>query len=142
MSPLASIRTIWHTGIRVPLMQACPWQTLGSITIRSSISEESTLCRADGKFGNGAPLGLPPDLGTMRPAEQPAESGARESEPAVPAPAGQGAALRSRRPPTAPVEQQGNHKRLGKKGLAVDKSRLAPARISAYLHADGLHQQS
>src|SRR6266853_151558 len=35
VSPLANMRTTWWTGIRVPLTHACPWQTCGSIEIRS-----------------------------------------------------------------------------------------------------------
>jgi hypothetical protein len=36
VSPFASIRTIWWTGIRVPFTQAWPWQIAGSIEIRSN----------------------------------------------------------------------------------------------------------
>ena len=36
VSPLASICTIWCTGMRVPFTHACPWQMLGSIEMRSN----------------------------------------------------------------------------------------------------------
>jgi predicted ATPase len=36
VSPFASMRTIWWTGIRVPFTDAWPWQILGSMEIRSN----------------------------------------------------------------------------------------------------------
>lgn len=35
LSPWANIRTIWWTGMRVPRMQAWPWQIRGWIEMRS-----------------------------------------------------------------------------------------------------------
>src|SRR5579863_7575232 len=43
VSPLASMRTIWWTGIRVPFTHAWPWQMFGLIEIRSNCTAASSL---------------------------------------------------------------------------------------------------
>src|ERR1022692_2585903 len=42
VSPFASMRTTWWTGMRVPLTHACPWQMFGLIEIRSNCTSSSS----------------------------------------------------------------------------------------------------
>ena len=60
LSPFASMRTIWWTGIRVPFTHACPWQIFALMEIRSngtfiasktSLFQRASLAAADARHG-------------------------------------------------------------------------------------------